>query len=65
MLQPRVLVNTTYEVSINGVPYTYSTGPTANLPQVLAGLVGAVSTSGLEVSSDGASVTLKPAPCNC
>ncbi|AKQ55187.1 phage protein [Bordetella hinzii] len=59
VLQPRVLVNTIYEVSINGVPYTYSTGPTANLPQVLAGLVAAVSMSGLDVSSDGASVRIQ------
>lgn len=57
-LRPEVEPNATYRVSIDGTPYTYTTGPTANLPQVLAGLVAAASASGLEVSSDGSALRI-------
>ncbi len=58
VLQPSVAPNSAYRVSIDGVPYTYTTGPTTNLPQILAGLVAALSPSGLAVSSDGAMVRI-------
>lgn len=58
VLQPSVMPNSAYRVSIDGVAYTYSTGPTTNLPQILAGLVAALSPSELAVSSDGAMVRI-------
>lgn len=57
-LQPTVAPQTAYTVSIDGVVYAYTSGATANLPQVLAGLVAALAASGLAVSSDGVSVRL-------
>ncbi|MCP1404568.1 hypothetical protein [Achromobacter insolitus] len=58
VLRPSVAPNSAYRVSIDGAPYTYTTGPTTNLPQILAGLVAALSPSGLIVSSDGAMVRI-------
>ncbi len=58
VLQPSVAPNSAYRVSIDGAPYTYTTAPTTNLPQILAGLVAALSPSGLIVSSDGAMVRI-------
>ena len=58
-LQPAVAPNTEYRVTIDGAPYVYATGPTTNLPQVLAALVAVLSPSGLDVSSDGAAVRLQ------
>ncbi|MGH8817491.1 MAG: hypothetical protein ACREX5_12935, partial [Achromobacter pestifer] len=57
-LQPTVAANADYRVSIEGRPYAYASGPTTNLPQILAGLVTALSASGLDVSSDGAAVRI-------
>jgi len=57
-LQPAVAPRTAYTVSIDGADYAYTSGATANLPQVLAGLVAALTASGLAVSSDGVSVRL-------
>lgn len=57
-LQPIVATNTEYRVSIDGQPYAYASGATTNLPQILAGLVTALSASGLAVSSDGAAVRI-------
>lgn len=59
ILQPAVLASTTYTVSIDGVAYSYATGATTNLPQILAGLVAALAASGLQVSSDGAAVRIR------
>ncbi|NMK48060.1 hypothetical protein [Achromobacter sp. Bel] len=58
ILQPAAAPQTAYRVSIDGVAYAYTSGATANLPQVLAGLVTALTPSGLAVSSDGASVRI-------
>jgi len=58
-LQPAVAPNTEYRVTIDGASYVYATGPTTNLPQVLAALVAVLSPSGLDVSSDGAAVRLQ------
>lgn len=58
VLQPSVVPNVAYRVTIDGVAYTYTTGPTTNLPQILAGLVAALSPSDLTVSSDGAMVRI-------
>lgn len=58
VLQPAVVTNAAYRISIDGVPFTYTTGATANLPQILAGLVSALSPSGLAVSSDGSMVRI-------
>lgn len=58
VLQPGVVPNAVYRVSIDGTPFTYTTGPTTNLPQILAGLVSALSPSGLDVSSDGSMVRI-------
>lgn len=58
VLQPAVVTNAVYRISIDGVPFSYTTGPTANLPQILAGLVSALSPSGLAVSSDGSMVRI-------
>ncbi|MCY1510736.1 hypothetical protein D9M68_451240 [compost metagenome] len=58
VLQLSVAPNSAYRVSIDGVAYTYTTGQTTNLPQILAGLVAALSPSDLAVSSDGAMVRI-------
>lgn len=57
-LQPAIAPQTAYTVSIDGVDHFYTSGATANLPQVLAGLVAALAASGLEVSSDGVAVRI-------
>jgi uncharacterized phage protein gp47/JayE len=57
-LQPLVATHTEYRVSIDGQAYAYTSGATTNLPQILAGLVTALSASGLAVSSDGAAVRI-------
>lgn len=58
ILQPAVAPAGVYSVSIDGVAYSYTSGTTTNLPQILAGLVTALAPSGLAVSSDGASVRI-------
>jgi uncharacterized phage protein gp47/JayE len=57
-LQPDVAPQTAYTVSIDGVDYSYTSGATTNLPQILGGLVAALAASGLVVSSDGAAVRI-------
>lgn len=58
VLQPSVVPLVTYSVSIDGIFYSYATGATTNLPQILSGLVTALTRSGLAVSSDGAAVRI-------
>lgn len=50
--------STTYTVTIDGVDYSYTSGLGATLGTVLAGLVSALSTSGVNVSSNGAAIRL-------
>jgi uncharacterized phage protein gp47/JayE len=57
-LQPDVAPQTAYTVSIDGVDYSYTSGATTNLPQILGGLVAPLAASGLVVSSDGAAVRI-------
>lgn len=59
VLRPAIEVDTEYRVVIDGQPYTFATGATTNLPEILAGLVAALSVSGLDVSSDGAAIRIQ------
>ncbi len=49
---------TTYTVTVDGVPFSHVSEPGATISAVLTGLVAALSTSGLQVSSDGAAIRL-------
>ncbi|HEX3163111.1 MAG TPA: baseplate J/gp47 family protein [Pseudolabrys sp.] len=53
-IRPTVANSTLYRVTIDGVPYSYNSDVSANIGEILGGLVAAVSVSGLFVSSDGA-----------
>ncbi len=55
---PAVQSSATYTVTIDGEPYTYLSAAGATISTVLAGLVAALSPSGLQVSSDGAAIRL-------
>lgn len=55
-LEPQVEGGAQYSITINGQAYTYTAAAVTNLPAILAGLVAALSSSGLAVSSDGATV---------
>lgn len=46
----------TYTVTIDGTDYSFTSDASATLAEILAGIVGAVSASGFEVSTDGAVV---------
>jgi len=50
--------NSTYTITINSVPYSYTSGTGATDAQIIAGLVGAISASGVNVSSDASSIRL-------
>lgn len=49
---------TTYTVSINGVAYSYTSDSTATIGEILGGLVAALSTSSVNVESNGAALRL-------
>lgn len=53
-LRPNVANSTAYTVTIDGVGYTYTSDASATLAEILAGLQGEMSLSGLNTSSDGA-----------
>lgn len=55
---PTVMASTVYTVRINGTVHSYTSDGTATIAEVLAGLVAALSVTGLGVSSDGAAVRL-------
>jgi uncharacterized phage protein gp47/JayE len=55
-IRPIPASNATYTVTIDGVDYSFTSDPSATLAEILAGIVGAVSASGFDVSSDGAIV---------
>lgn len=55
-IRPAVLNATTYTVTIDGVPYAYTSDGTATLVEVLDGLVAVLALSGLNASSDGAAL---------
>lgn len=55
---PVVQPSATYRVTVDGAPYTYTSGTGATIAAVLAGLVVALAPSGLQVSSDGATIRL-------
>ena len=55
---PVVQPSATYRVTVDGVPYAYTSGAGATIAAVLAGLVVALAPSGLQVSSDGATIRL-------
>jgi uncharacterized phage protein gp47/JayE len=57
-LTPVPRPTTEYTVVIDGLALTYMSDATASLPEVIAGIVAAVSTTGLSVSSDGAAVRI-------
>ena len=58
-LIPTVVNSATYTVTVDGVPYAYTSDPTASIAEILAGLVAALSTSPYAVSSNGAAVRLQ------
>jgi len=55
---PVVQPSAAYRVTVDGVPYTYTSRADATIAAVLAGLVVALAPSGLQVSSDGATIRL-------
>jgi uncharacterized phage protein gp47/JayE len=55
---PTVQNSATYTVTIGATPYSYTSDASATLAEVLAGLVAAVSVSGLATSSNGAAVRI-------
>lgn len=57
-ISPAPLPNTTYTVTIDGSPYSYTTAATTSTNDVLGGLVAALSVTGLNVSSNGAVVRI-------
>lgn len=50
--------NSTYTITINGWPYSYTSGTGATWAQIIAALVGVVSSAGVSVSSDATSIRL-------
>ncbi|MBQ2647927.1 MAG: baseplate J/gp47 family protein [Achromobacter sp.] len=58
-LRPLVTPASLYEIVVDGQAYSYTSGPTTNLPAILAGLVAALASTGLAVSSDGAAIRLR------
>ncbi|MBY4945405.1 baseplate J/gp47 family protein [Cupriavidus respiraculi] len=56
VIVPEVIANQTYRVAIDGADYTFASDAAPTIAEVLSGLVGAVSQSGLKVASDGASL---------
>lgn len=57
--QPEARPSTTYTVTIGGVPYSYTSAASTTLPDVIAGIVAAISAPGWTVTSDGASVRIR------
>jgi len=55
---PAIQNNATYTITIDAEPYSYTSDATGTIGEILTGLMGALSTSGLQVSSDGASIRL-------
>lgn len=55
---PTVQLSALYTVTVDGVPFSYTSAPDATVATVLAGLMAALATSGLQVSSDGAAIRL-------
>ncbi|WP_341666896.1 hypothetical protein [Alcaligenes sp. SDU_A2] len=55
---PVVQPSAVYRITVDGVPYAYASQADATIAAVLAGLVAALATSGLRVSSDGAAIRL-------
>lgn len=55
---PVVANETVYTVTLDGTPYSYTSDATATISEILAGLVAALSTSGVQVSSNGAALRL-------
>jgi uncharacterized phage protein gp47/JayE len=56
VIVPAVIANQLYRITIGGADYTFTSDATPTIAEVLAGLVSAVSRSGLSVASDGASI---------
>ncbi|MDB5849783.1 MAG: hypothetical protein JWP29_3535 [Rhodoferax sp.] len=59
VIVPAVTPNTAYAVTLGGSAYTYTSGSTTSLSTVINGLATALLTSGLNISSDGASIRIQ------
>lgn len=57
-LVPTVQNEATYTVTINGAPYSYTSGSVGAIGDILAGLVAAIAPSPMQVSSDGSAIRL-------
>jgi len=57
-IAPTVQDSTVYTVTVDAVDYSYTSGAGATVSEILAGLVAALSSSDLDVSSDGAAIRL-------
>jgi uncharacterized phage protein gp47/JayE len=55
---PAVQGNATYTITVDASPYSYTSGGSATIGQILGGLLAALANSGLQVSSDGAALRL-------
>lgn len=58
-LRPLVANSTAYTVTIDGVPYTYTSDASATLSEILAGLAAQLAASGQTISSDAAVVRIR------
>ncbi|TFL14228.1 hypothetical protein CSC67_08735 [Pusillimonas caeni] len=55
---PAVQNGATYTITVDAQPYSYTSSAAATIGEILAGLMAALATSGLQVSSDGAALRL-------
>lgn len=56
---PTVQNDATYTITVDAIPYSYTSDATATIGEILTGLSGALATSGLQVSNDGAALRIR------
>lgn len=56
---PTVQNEATYNITVDAVPYSYTSDATATIGEILTGLSAALATSGLLVSNDGAALRIR------
>lgn len=59
LIRPLVANSTAYTITLDGVPYTFTSDANATLPEVLSGLLIALIPSGHTVTTDGAVVRVR------